>query len=158
MAISPLNSRTSYPPSALALSKEAQSISSLASKGITFTTIYNGREVSQSLINGTRPPAGSIPLGLGGSMSTSDFDEIMLQIGASQSQADAIKNGFDSNKDGSITNDEILQGLASLGSATNSANAQLLMGLMDARGNRDGVVQQEEFASVETSLASGLKK
>ncbi|TFW18656.1 hypothetical protein E4L98_17560 [Duganella callida] len=91
-------------------------------------------------------------------MSTSDFDEIMLQIGASQSQADAIKNGFDSNKDGSITNDEILQGLASLGSATNSANAQLLMGLMDARGNRDGVVQQEEFASVETSLASGLKK
>ena len=158
MAISPLNSRASYTSPPVTLGKEAKSFAELAAKGVTFCTIADGQGQFQALLKGTAAPAGSVPLGLGGSMTASDFDQIMLQIGASRSQADTIRAGFDADRDGSITNAEMLHGLADLGASSNSPNSQLLMGLMDSNGNRDGVVQQNEFLGVETSLAYALKK
>lgn len=141
------------------LSKEAQSVAELASKGITVFTIHDGARVHQDLLNGTPGPAGSQRGGMGGAITYSDFDAVMRQLGATQAQADQLKQSFDADGDHSISNDELLRGLAATSGPRGSGpDAQLLLGLMDKGGNGDRVVQQGEFLSVETMLAHAQKK
>jgi hypothetical protein len=154
----PESGNTSSQSAPVTLSKEAQGFAELASKGITSFTIYDGRRAMQELLNGTRGAGSALPSGLGGAISASDFDQVMSHLGATQAQTDGLRQGFDSDGDGSITNDEMLRGIADLGARSNNSNSQLLLGLMDRSGNSDGVVQQGEFMGVETSLVYALKK
>jgi hypothetical protein len=147
------------PSAMVTLSQQAQGFADLASRGITSFTITDGKRVQQELLNRTSGSASGLPQGLGGSISAADFDRIMGQYGATQAQTDQLRQGFDSNGDGAISNDEMLSRLAATsGARGDSPDAQLLMGLMDRSGNADGIVQQGEFTDVETSLVYAEKR
>ena len=68
--------------------------------------------------------------------------------------------GFDADKDGFITMDEFLKGLAKTkGAQAGSDFSQTVMQLMDRNGNADGSVADQEFAAFSTAFAAtGAKR
>lgn len=152
---SPVPNTGSPQASIVTLSSEAQGFADLASKGVMSFTISDGKRMTQDLMNGVSTGARASG-GFGGTVSAADFDDLMVQFGATQSQAERIRQGFDSDGDGSITNDEMLGGFA--GTMKSSPDAQMLLGLMDKNGNGDGVVQQREFSDIQTALVYAQKK
>ena len=93
-------------------------------------------------------------------VSTQDFQELLTRFGADDAQKAQLTAGFDANKDGSITQDEFLKGLAKTkGAQAGSDFSQAVMQLMDRSGNADGSVADKEFAAFSTAFAAtGAKR
>ena len=94
-------------------------------------------------------------------MSTQDFQELLARFGADDAQKAQLTAGFDANKDGAITQDEFLKGLAKTqGAQAGTDFSQAVMQLMDrsASGNADGSVAAKEFAAFATAFASAEKR
>jgi Ca2+-binding EF-hand superfamily protein len=89
------------------------------------------------------------------SVSREDFRDLLARFGATEAQTEQLTAGFDANKDGAISQDEFLKGLASTkGSQAGSGFSQAVMQLMDQGGNADGTVAHKEFAAFSTAFAA----
>jgi hypothetical protein len=146
---------TNVASSTVTLSNEAKGFAELASKGITSFTIKDGHRALQDLLNGTRT-SGVMPEGLGGTISADDFDKIMMEFGATKEEAEHIRNSFDADGDKSITHEEVLNQMAN--TLNNNADSQNLLDFMDRSGNNDGVVQQDEYMDIQTSIVYAERK
>jgi EF-hand domain pair len=150
------------PSSQVTLSANARAIASLAAKGVTLTQtqlsppeladarsgnlVQLGSDIAGS--SGSPPPNGEI--------SQSDFEQLLQsQFGATQSQADQLFKGFDTNDDGSISNAELLNGLAGTLNSTPTGFDQTLLSVMDTSDN--GTVSQPEFTQFESAMV-GIEK
>ena len=78
------------------------------------------------------------------------FDNLVSQFGGTQAQASELFQGFDTNGDGSISNEEFETGLANASQKQSSAFAQTLFELMDTDGS--GSVSASEFTSFERAF------
>ncbi len=146
------------PSAVVTLSPQAEALAGFAGKGIL---------VSQGKVDGAlgavqRGGSGGGLVGLpaaGGSVSTQDFQALLSQFGADDAQKEQIAAGFDTSKDGRISHQEFLQGLAST-SITRPGNdfSQAVLQLMDRSGIADGVVSQNEFAALATAFANAEKR
>lgn len=148
------------PSAVVTLSPQAEALAGFAGKGIL---------VSQGKVDGAlgavQRGGGSGGGGLvglpaaGGSVSTQDFQALLSQFGADDAQKEQIAAGFDTSKDGRISHQEFLQGLAST-SITRPGNdfSQAVLQLMDRSGIADGVVSQSEFAALATAFANAEKR
>ena len=88
-------------------------------------------------------------------MSKDDFQALLTRFGATADQKQQITAGFDADKDGVITHDEFLQGLARTRGqqAGSDPFAQAVLQVMDRAGNADGTVAKEEFAALSSAFA-----
>jgi hypothetical protein len=155
------------PPSSsiVTLSAGAQTLASLAAQGISFTlTSVASLGISSSdIANATTPAqqyalAQQIQQGLishgdlitpGGSVSQSDFENLVTQFGGTKAQADQLFQSLDTNADGSVSSEEFLDGMGS--TSGDSPVAQSLLKLMDTNG--DGSVSSSEFINFEMAFA-----
>ena len=135
------------PASVLKLSAEAQSLAGVA-----------GQAASGAAALATSTGAAAS----GKSVSTEDFRTMLTRFGATDAQKEQLTAGLDANKDGSISQDEFLKGLANTqGTQAGSAISQTLMQVMDQAGNHDGTVGRKEFLTLTTAFATtaqGSKK
>ncbi len=89
-------------------------------------------------------------------MPKEDFQALLTRFGATEAQKEQLTAGFDTDKDGTITRDEFLQGLAQTAGPQGSGEfAQSLLALLDrgAAGNADGTVGANEFSALTTAFA-----
>ena len=99
-------------------------------------------------------PQGTVAASLqGASVSREDFRTLLDRFGATAAQKDKLVAGFDSNNDGRIGQDELLEGLSKTrGPQADSEFAQTVLELMDRAGNADGTVARQEFALFTTAF------
>ena len=147
------------PSAVVTLSPQAETLAGFAGKGIL---------VSQGKVDGALGGvqrgggSGGGLVGLpaaGGSVSAQDFKALLSEFGADDAQKEQIAAGFDTSKDGRISHQEFLRGLAST-SITRPGNdfSQAVLQLMDRSGIADGVVSQSEFAALATAFANAEKR
>jgi Ca2+-binding EF-hand superfamily protein len=143
------------------LSPQAQAVAKLASAGITMTqTKLSAQDLADvqsgnfSQLASDLAASGTAP-SQNGEISEQAFDQFALQLGATQTQANQLFKDFDTNGDGSISNAEMLQGVAGTSSDTSSSFSQTLLGLMD--GHTGNPVSQQEFVQFETGMV-GIEK
>lgn len=147
------------PSAVVTLSPQAEALAGFAGKGIL---------VSQGKLDGAlggvqrggAQSGGSAGLaGTGSSVSVQDFQEILTRFGADDAQKQQITAGFDANKDGSISHDEFLKGMASTSIQKQGTDfSQAVLQLMDKGGDANGVVNQNEFAAFTTAFAGAEKR
>lgn len=139
------------PASVLKLSAEAQPLAGAAGKAAQ-------KAAASTTLASTAGTANSS----GKAVSKEDFQSLLTQFGATEAQKEQITAGLDANKDGSISQDEFLKGLANTqGTESGSALSQSLMQVMDQAGNRDGTVGRKEFLTLTAAFATasqGLRK
>lgn len=137
------------------LSPQAEALAGFASKGIL---------VSQGRVDGA-----SSSTGLGGapsrdaravgSVSARDFQELLARFGADDAQKAELTAGFDTDKDGRISHDEFLKGLAGTAAPAGGTDfSQAVRRLMDRGGDGNGVVSSTEFAALATAFAQAEKR
>jgi hypothetical protein len=149
------------------LSPEANTYAMLASHGIVVTQI-NGADlgmpsvpqgsstatmISDIKAMGEASPA--VPVGTDdkpdGEITSSAFAQVVKQFGGTKQQADQLFTAFDTNGSDSLSNAEVLQGLASVSTDSSSSTAQSLLSLMNY-GNSGTSVSQDGFLAFETAL------
>jgi hypothetical protein len=91
----------------------------------------------------------------GAALSQTDFEKLVTQFGGTKAQADQLFQAFDTNSNGSVSNEEFLTGLANASKDGGSAVAQSLFGLMDTNGSRS--VSASEFSTFETTFIKAEK-
>ncbi|GAA6119394.1 hypothetical protein [Acidovorax sp. FG27] len=140
---------TPAPSSRVTLSAQAQQAMLAAGQGVRVDAL----------------PSGVSPADARRSVSTADFRELLGQFGATESEQATLAAGFDADKDGSVSADEFLQGLARAGAAADPAAGattagpggeaftQSLLQLLDRQGQANGVVSQAELAGLTTAFA-----
>ncbi len=143
------------PSAVVTLSPQAEALAGFAGKGI----LVSQGKVENALGAVARGSAGSAALS-GSPVSTQDFQQLLSRFGADDAQKAQLTAGFDADKDGSITQDEFLKGLAKTkGAQAGSDFSQAVMQLMDRSGNADGSVADKEFAAFSTAFAAtGAKR
>ena len=151
------------PSAVLTSSPQAEAMAGIAGKGIM---VAQGR-VENALSAITRNSSTSAAANAasaafsGRPVSTQDFQELLARFGADDAQKAQLTAGFDVNKDGAISQDEFLQGLAKTkGPQAGTDFSQAVMQLMDrgAAGNADGSVAAKEFAALAKAFASAEKR
>lgn len=145
------------PSAVLTLSPQAEALAGFAGKGI----LVSQGKLENALGAVARGSAGSAAnAASAASVSTQDFQELLTRFGADDAQKAQLTAGFDADKDGSITQDEFLKGLAKTkGAQAGSDFSQAVMQLMDRSGNADGSVADKEFAAFSTAFAAtGAKR
>ena len=145
------------PSAVVTLSPQAEALAGFAGKGIL---VSQGKV--DGALGGVQRGGGGGLVGLpaaGGSVSAQDFKALLSEFGADDAQQEQIAAGFDTSKDGRISHQEFLQGLAST-SITRPGNdfSQAVLQLMDRSGIADGVVSQSEFAALATAFANAEKR
>lgn len=151
--------------SMISLTPGAQGLASLAAAGITFETeSFASMGLTANDFQNAQTPeqfsalwqkvAKAGPTAQG-SVSQSDFEKFASKLGATKDEADQMFEAFDTNQDGSISNEEFLVGLASTLKDGSSAFAQSILQLMDTDHN--GSVDASEFGAVESSFVQAEK-
>lgn len=151
------------PSAVLTLSPQAEAMAGFAGKGIMVSQGKMEHALGAVARNsGTSAAANAASAALSGRpVSTQDFQELLARFGADDAQKAQLTAGFDANKDGAITQDEFLKGLAKTqGAQAGTDFSQAVMQLMDrsASGNADGSVAAKEFAAFATAFASAEKR
>ena len=157
----PADTAEAGPASVVHLSPQAQALAGAAGKALT--------QSAQAVATAATGAGGTQGSGQGGSVSKQDFQSLLTQFGATEAQKEQLATGLDANKDGSISRDEFLQGLANTqGSKAGSELSQALMQVMDgagsggvvssSNGKGDGAVSAKEFAALTTAFAALEKK
>lgn len=144
------------PSAVVTLSPEAQTLAGMAGQGVLAT-----QGTSAGTVNAVGRSSGETTAALpggraAGAVSKDDFQALLTRFGATEDQKQQITAGFDADKDGVITHDEFLKGLARTKGqqATTDPFAQAVLQVMDRAGNADGTVGKDEFAAL--SSAFGL--
>lgn len=153
------------PSTTITLTAGAQGLASLAAAGVTFKTesFASLGLTANDFLNAHTPAqvsalwqkvakAGPTQHG---AVSQSDFEKFASQLGATKDEADQMFQAFDTNNDGSISNEEFLVGLASTLKAGSSPFAQSILRLMDT--NQNGAVDASEFGAFESSFVQAEK-
>lgn len=147
------------PSAVVTLSPQAEALAGFAGKGIL---VSSGKLEGAlgAVQRGSGQSGGSTGLaGAGSSVSVQDFQEILTRFGADDAQKQQITAGFDANKDGSISHDEFLKGVASTSIKQQGTDfSQAVLQLMDKGGDTNGVVNQKEFAAFTTAFARAEKR
>ena len=157
------------PSAVVTLSPQAEAMAGFAGKGIM---VSQGKVDNNTLGAVARSAGGgaanAVSAALSGRpVSTQDFQELLTRFGADDAQKAQLTAGFDANKDGAISQDEFLKGLAktkgTIGTHGTPADAdfsQAVMQLMDrgGSGNADGTVAAKEFAAFATAFATAGKR
>jgi hypothetical protein len=146
------------------LSPNAQAIASLAARGVSITEssllnvdISASDPLSVQFTSIAKSVAASHAANSlqtsGVGMSLSGFQNLVAQLGGTQQQADQIFQGFDTNGDGSISNQEFENGIASALNNDSTPFAQSLFKLLDPTGS--GSVSSSEFSKFEMAFLHG---
>lgn len=156
------------PSAVVTLSPQAEAMAGFAGKGIMVSqgkvenTMGALTAVSRSAGGGA---ANAVSAALSGRpVSTQDFQELLTRFGADDAQKAQLTAGFDANKDGAISQDEFLKGLAKTkgtqGTPADADFSQTVMKLMDrgGSGNADGTVAAKEFAAFATAFGTAGKR
>ncbi|MFN3438494.1 MAG: hypothetical protein ACK41V_12415 [Acidovorax sp.] len=156
------------PSAVVTLSPQAEAMAGFAGKGIMVSQgkVENAlgalTTVARSTTGGA---ANAVSAALSGRpVSTQDFQELLTRFGADDAQKAQLTAGFDANKDGAISQDEFLKGLAKTkgtqGTPADADFSQAVMQLMDrgGSGNADGTVAAKEFAAFSTAFAATAAK
>ncbi|WP_325400452.1 hypothetical protein [Acidocella sp.] len=149
------------------LSPEANQYAALASQGIAVTEVSIAGLGLPSLPQGSSPAtmigylkdmseaSPTVPVDADGKpdgeITSSAFAKVVEQFGGTKQQADQLFAALDTNGSDSLSNAEVLQGLASVSTDGNSSTAQSLLSLMND-GNSGTSVSQESFLAFETAL------
>ncbi|KRB28825.1 EF-hand domain-containing protein [Acidovorax sp. Root70] len=137
------------PSAVVTLSPEAQTLAGMAGQASSAGAVTG---VARSV--GQASPA--LPGGrAAGAVSKDDFQALLTRFGATEDQKQQITAGFDADKDGVITHDEFLKGLARTKGpqAGSDPFSQAVLQVMDHAGNADGTVAKEEFAALSSAFA-----
>ncbi|MFN7155153.1 MAG: hypothetical protein ACK4OE_15820 [Acidovorax sp.] len=153
------------PSAVVTLSPQAEAMAGFAGKGIMVSQgkVENALGAVARSAGGGAANAVSAALS-GRPVSTQDFQEILTRFGADDAQKAQLTAGFDANKDGAISQDEFLKGLAKTkGTPSTPADSdfsQAVMQLMDrgSSGNADGTVAAKEFAAFATAFVTAGKR
>ena len=153
------------PSAVVTLSPQAEAMAGFAGKGIMVSQgkVENALGAVARSSGGGAANAVSAALS-GRPVSTQDFQELLTRFGADDAQKAQLTAGFDANKDGAISQDEFLKGLAKTkgtqGTPADSDFSQAVMQLMDrgGSGNADGTVAAKEFAAFATAFATAGKR
>lgn len=140
------------PSAVVTLSPQAEALAGFAGKGIL---------VSQGKVEGIAGASGSAGQAAraGGSVSAQDFQKLLTRFGADDAQKAELTAGFDADKDGTISHEEFLKGLASTsGQAPATGFSQAVLRLMDRGGDGNGVVSSTEFAALTTAFAQAERR
>lgn len=133
------------PSSLVSLSDDAKAFADFSADGITVAM----RRLNEPA-NPAQGAAGAAP---SASVSKADFDRLLDKLGATQKEKDQLAAGLDTDKNGEISRDEFLKGLAATqGTTQGSETSQALMHLMDRNGNGNGVVESAEFGRFSASF------
>ncbi|RYF27898.1 MAG: hypothetical protein EOO33_02785 [Comamonadaceae bacterium] len=149
----PAESTDAGPAAVLTLSKDAEVIARFADQGISVASrTLEGQLTRTRVAGGTgHTPAADARDAL---VSTDDFQKLLAQFGATDEQKAALTAGFDADKDGAVSQNEFLKGLAATkGERSGSDTSQMLMRLMDGQGNANGEISAKEFAQFTTAFA-----
>ena len=115
--------------------------------------------VSRSMAGAEASKAGAATTLLGRSVSGQDFQELLTQFGADDTQKAQLTAGFDTNKDGAISRDEFLQGLAKTSSTKAETDfSQAVRQMLDGAGDANGVVTGKEFTAFTTAFGKTQEK
>ncbi len=138
------------------LSPQAEALAGFAGKGIEATQGQLDAAVSAiSRSRGAAAGGAGAAAASGRSVSTQDFQELLTSFGADDAQKAQLTAGFDANKDGAISRDEFLQGLAQISDTkTGTDFSQAVRQMLDGAGNADGVVAAKEFTAFTTAFAN----
>ena len=146
------------PSAVVTLSPQAEALAGFADKGILVSQGKLDGALS-AIQRGTGQGGRGAASAAGGAVSTRDFQEILTRFGADDAQKQQITEGFDTNKDGSISHEEFLKGLASTSIQKQGTDfSQAVLQLMDRGGDTNGVVNQNEFAAFATAFAQAEKR
>ena len=133
------------PSAVVTLSAEAEALAGVAGKGVLVSQRSGDGKLAAS--------AGT------GSVSAQDFQELLTQFGADDVQKAQLTAGFDADKDGRISHDEFVKGLASTAPGKPRTDfGQAVLQVMDRAGNTDGVVNTTEFAALTTAFAHAERR
>ena len=144
------------PSAVVTLSPEAQTLAGMAGQGVLATQGAAAGTVA-AVGRSSGQTTAALPGGrAAGAVSKDDFQALLTRFGATDDQKQQITAGFDADKDGVITHDEFLKGLARTKGqqAATDPFAQAVLQVMDRAGNADGTVGKDEFAAL--SSAFGL--
>lgn len=141
------------PSAVVTLSQDAGGLARLAGQGVMASTAQ-----AQAGLLATGGSAGGALQALSSNRAVpkEDFQALLTRFGATDAQKEQLTAGFDTDKDGTITRDEFLQGLAQTAGPQGSGEfAQSLLALLDrgAAGNADGTVGANEFSALTTAFA-----
>jgi len=141
--------------SKVTLSQDARVIANFASKGISVSL----REVSKQVTSQNENNASENYIDTKvyeGSISRDDLDKLLNRLGITNEDKEKIKSGLDVNKDGSISHSELLRAIS--GTLDNDSGfSQVLLRVMDRKGDADGTVSSTEFAKFTTLLDDAEK-
>lgn len=143
------------------LSPQAEAMAGFANKGVLMT---QGRfdaaltPVSRGVSSGNGGKAGGLAALSGPSVSAQDFKDLLTRFGATDAEKAELTAGFDADKDGAVSHDEFLKGLASASASKAGTDfSQAVRQLMDQGGDGDGVVAAKEFTAFTTAFANAEK-
>jgi Ca2+-binding EF-hand superfamily protein len=141
------------------LGADARGIAGLAAAGVTVTVQSiaslnlpsglspSSPEYQQDLIKALQAKgAGSS----GDTMSQSTFESLVEKFGGTKAQADQLFSQLGGSGTATVSNAKMLQALGATSSDPTSATSQMLLGLMDANGDRE--VSSNEFTQFETAM------
>ncbi len=153
------------PSAVVTLSPQAEAMAGFAGKGIMVSQGKLENALGAVARSSGGGAANAVSAALSGRpVSTQDFQELLTRFGADDAQKAQLTAGFDANKDGAISQDEFLKGLAKTkgtqGTPADADFSQAVMQLMDrgGRGNADGTVAAKEFADFATAFATAGKR
>lgn len=143
------------PSAVVRLSAEAQTLVGMAGQDVLATQGASAGSVTavgrSSRQTTAAPPGGRAAA----AVSKEDFQALLTRFGATEDQKQQITAGFDADKDGVITHDEFLKGLARTKGPQSGSDpfSQAVLQVMDRAGNADGTVAKDEFAALTSAFA-----
>lgn len=141
---------TSSESSEVKLGQDAKIFAKFAQKGISISIRKLDHALSAQ--NGNQSSVNAVGIrAYEKNISMDDLDKKLLNLGASESEIEQIQAGLDRDKNGNISHDELMRGLAGTIDNGNSASKSILS-IMDRNGDSNGTVNATEFSRLATAL------